>query len=40
MDVDLVPMILHLIEEVLDFKAYIESSICEGKNAIVGYTKT
>jgi len=39
MDVDSVPTILHLIEEVPDFKAFIEGSIVEGNEALVRYTK-
>jgi len=39
MDVDSMPTIPHLIEEVPNFKAFIEGSICEGKDALVGHTK-
>lgn len=39
MDVDSVPTIPHLIEEVPDFKSFIEDSICDGEDALVGHTK-
>ena len=39
MDVDSVPTIPHLIEEVPDFKAFIEGSILDGEEALVGHTK-
>jgi hypothetical protein len=39
MDVDSVPTIPHLIEEVPDFKGFIENSILEGEDALVGHTK-
>ena len=39
MDVHSVPTIPHLIEEVPDFKSFIEGSICDGEDALVGHTK-
>ena len=39
MDVDSVPTIPHLIEEVPDFKAFIECSLLEGEEALVGHIK-
>ena len=39
MDVDSVPTIPHLVEEVPDFKGFIENSILEGADALVGHTK-
>jgi len=39
MDVDSVPTNPHFIEEVLDFKVFIEGSILEGDEALVGHTK-
>ena len=39
MDVEAVPTILHLIEEVPDFKKFIEDGIAMGKNALLGHTK-
>jgi hypothetical protein len=37
MDAELLPLILHLIEEVLDFKGFIDSSICKKKDAFEGH---
>ena len=39
MDVDSVPTVPHLIEEVLDFKAFIEGSLLDGDESLVGHTK-
>jgi len=39
MDVDSVPTIPHLIEEVPDFKAFIEGSLLDRDEALLGYTK-
>jgi hypothetical protein len=39
MDVDSVPTIPHLIEEVPDFKAFIEGSLLDGDESLVGHTK-
>jgi hypothetical protein len=39
MDVELVPTILHFIEEVLDFKGFIAGFITEGDEALEGQTK-
>jgi len=39
MDVDSVPTICHLIEEVPNFKAFIEDSLLDGDKALVGDTK-
>ena len=39
MDVEAIPTIPHLIEEVPDFKKFIEDSIADGKNALLGHTK-
>ena len=39
MDVEAVPTIPHLIEEVLDFKKFIEDDIAVGENALLGHTK-
>jgi hypothetical protein len=39
MDVELVPTISHLIEEVLDFKGFIAGYIAEGDEALEGHTK-
>lgn len=40
MDLDIVPMILHLVEEVPDFKAFIKPYNVDGKNCLVEYTKS
>jgi len=37
--VDSVPTIPHLIEEVPDFKAFIEGSLLDGDETLVGHTK-
>jgi hypothetical protein len=34
MDGELVPVIPHLIEEVLDFKGFIDSCICKKRDAL------
>ena len=39
MDVESIPTIPHLVEEVPDFKGFIEGSILEGDEALVGHTK-
>ena len=39
MDVESIPTIPHLVEEVPDFKGFIEGSIMEGDEALVGHTK-
>ena len=39
MDVEAVPTIPHLIEEVPDFKKFIEDGIAVGENAMLGHTK-
>jgi len=39
MDIDSVPTIPHLIEEVLDFKSFIEDLICKREDALVDHTK-
>ena len=39
MDVDSVPTVLHLIEEVPDFKAFIEGSHLDRDESLVGHTK-
>ena len=39
MDVEAVPTIPHLIEEVPDFKKFIEDGIAVGENALLGHTK-
>ena len=39
MDVEAVPTIHHLIEEVPDFKKFIEDGIADGENALFGHTK-
>jgi hypothetical protein len=39
MDVDFVPTIPYLIEEVQNFKAFLEGWILEGKDVLVGHTK-
>ena len=39
MDVEAVPTIPHLIEEVPDFKKFIEDGIADGENALLGHTK-
>ena len=40
MDVESIPTILHLIEEVLDFKSFIEGVILDKKEVLVGNTKS
>ena len=39
MDLEVVSTIPHLIEEVSDFKKFIENSIAVGKNALLSHTK-
>ena len=39
MDVDSVPTVPHLIEEVLDFKTFIEGSLLDGDASLTGHTK-
>ena len=39
MDVDSIPTISHLIEEVPDFKAFIEGSLLDGDASLTGHTK-
>ena len=39
MDVEAVPTIPHLIEEVPNFKKFIEDSIADGENVLLGHTK-
>ena len=39
MDVEAVPTIPHLIEEVPDFKKFIEEGIADGENALLDHTK-
>ena len=39
MDVEVVPTIPHLIEEVPNFKKFIENGIAVGENALLGHTK-
>jgi hypothetical protein len=39
MDVESIPTIFHLIEEVLDFKGSFAGCIAEGDEALEGYTK-
>ena len=39
MDVDSVPTVPHLIEEVSDFKAFIEGSLLDGDASLTGHTK-
>ena len=39
MDVDFIPTVPHLIEEVPDFKAFIEGSLLNGDELLVGHTK-
>ena len=39
MDVEAIPTIPHHIEEVLDFKKFIEGGIVVGENALLGHTK-
>ena len=39
MDVEVVSTIPHLIEEMLDFKKFIEGGIAMGENALMGHTK-
>ena len=38
-DVELVPTILHVIEEALDFNGFIAGFITEGDDALEGQTK-
>jgi hypothetical protein len=40
MDLDHMPVIPHMIEEVPDFKAFIKPYMLKGKNRLVGHTKT
>ena len=39
MDVEVVPTIPHLIEEVPNFKKFIENGIAVRENALLGHTK-
>lgn len=39
MDLESIPVIPHLVEEVPDFKGFIEGSIRDGNEALVGHTK-
>ena len=39
MDVECVPTIPHLVEEVPDFKGFIQDSITDGDKVLVGHTK-
>ena len=39
MDVEAIPSIPHLIEEVPDFKKFIEEDIAVGENALLSHTK-
>ena len=39
MENEVVPTILHLIEEVPDFKSFIEAGRCEGDESLQGHTK-
>jgi hypothetical protein len=39
MDVESIPTVFHLIEEVLNFKGYIVGCIAEGDEALEGHTK-
>jgi hypothetical protein len=39
MDLDHMPVIPHIIEEVLDFKAFIKPYMLKGRNRLVGHTK-
>ena len=39
MDVESIPTIPHLIEEVADFKGFIEGSLNDGNDILVGHTK-
>ena len=39
MDVEAIPTILHHIEEVPNFKKFIEVGIALGENVLLGYTK-
>ena len=38
MDTESHPVIPHLIEEVLDFKKFVEGYLCTGRDALVGHT--
>jgi hypothetical protein len=40
LDSELVPVILHLIKEVLDFKSFIDSCICKKGDALEGHNTT
>ena len=40
MDVESIPTIPHLIEEVADFKVFIEGSLNDGNDILVGHTKS
>lgn len=40
MALDIIPVILHLVEEIPDFKAFIELYNVDGKNRLVEYTKS
>ena len=39
MDVESIPIIPHLIEEVADFKGFIEGSFNDGNDLLIGHTK-
>ena len=39
MDIETVPTIHHLIEEVPNFKKFIENGIADGENTLLGHTK-
>ena len=39
MDIETVPTIPHLIEEVPNFKKFIENGIADGENTLLGHTK-
>ena len=38
MDMESHPVIPHLIEEVPDFKKFVEGYLCTGQDALAGYT--
>lgn len=38
-DLDVVPVILHLVEKILDFKAFIRPYIVDGNDRLVGRTE-
>ena len=38
MDIEFQPIILHLIEEVSNFKNFVEEYLCMGCDALVGHT--